>query len=112
MKRWVRREERRLFGKQQCKFCASFFPCGRSTCLRCNSVVCSSHGLARGQCPICYHGLLTGWSGNDRLCGYKGCGQPGVARGRGRKPVCAYHADHQGLPKGDWSRWEEVEDEA
>jgi len=56
------------------------------------------NGLGRGQCSICFIGLLPGWAGSDRKCSYKGCGKPAIARADGQNPNrCAEH-----LERGKW----------
>lgn len=63
--------------------------CDVSECMACGSRVCQSHGLGRGSCPVCYIGILTGWSGSNRTCGYKRCSNPAVAEVGGLvKNVC------------------------
>lgn len=93
------RKTRRIYDFSLCKLCGTAGgtcgTCGRTTCLLCGSPQCSSNGLRDGQCPICYHGLLPGWSGSDCKCTYKGCNKTAVARGRGRRPICMDHAIHQ-----------------
>jgi hypothetical protein len=99
-----------------CKYCGSFYGghkdgCPATTCLFCGARVCMSHGLGCGQCPVCYHGLLPGWSGTNCTCTYKGCKEKAVSRGRCRKPICRAHAIHQKLnPMPDLSGWESIED--
>ena len=103
----------------QCSDCGSVYgivgnghDCGSSICSLCGAVVCMSYGLAKGTCPICYHGMLSGWSHGraereyNGKCSYKHCVEKYVAYGRGRKPICKVHAIHQGIvipilpPKG------------
>ena len=48
-------------------------------CLGCGAQVCGCRGLARGQCPHCYRGLLTGYYKVGTRCGYTRCDQPAVA---------------------------------
>jgi len=49
--------------------------CGIVVCMGCGTPVCSGHGIARAQCPVCLYGRLPGWSigFGSRTCGYKGC---------------------------------------
>jgi hypothetical protein len=60
-----------------------------------------SSGMS-GRCPVCYIGYLSGWSrsyifkGGPEVCSYAHCDEPAVAEGRGRKPICRHHAEHQG----------------
>lgn len=66
------------------------------TCLWCGTPQCSGNGLGRGQCGVCYHGLLPGWSGSHagQPCSYKGCPHPAVGRFPRMGQVCAAHAEH------------------
>ncbi len=81
--RWVRKA-RRIYEFSSCHCCGTCwggYPehrCPVTTCLACGSAQCMGNGLGRGQCSICCHGLLPGWSGNPGVCGYAGCGQPAV----------------------------------
>lgn len=62
-------------------------------CLACKAQVCACRGLARGQCPECYRGLLTNYySIPPRPCGYKGCKAPAVAATPRVKFACMEHA--------------------
>lgn len=47
--------------------------------------------MGRGQCSVCYVGLLSERFSN-RKCGYKGCGQDAIAAAPRVKYVCADHA--------------------
>lgn len=76
--------------------------CRVTTCLACGSPQCMSHGLGRGQCAICYVGILVGWSGSDRRCSYKRCGERAIATS-GKRNVCARHA-HQARAVGVYGR--------
>lgn len=104
--RLVKNYNGRIFDEQQCPYCLSFV-CNRraAQCKCCHAIVCHGYGLSRGQCPVCYVGLLPGWSGDNGICCYKGCGKEAVARGRGRKFVCKTHADHQKIGVGDFKQW-------
>ena len=88
---------------QQCAACGTFYGnygqacCPVTTCKLCEAPQCMGNGMGNGQCSICFSGLLPGWSGSEGTCGYKNCGKPAVARGRGRKYVCHAHAVHQKL---------------
>lgn len=68
-----------------CQLCGTFwggFPtsvCPATTCMACGTPQCMVNGLGRGQCAMCLVGLLPGWSGTDRKCGYKGCSYKAVA---------------------------------
>lgn len=100
--RYVRRDSR-VAPSSLCTLCGTHwggYPsrvCPVTTCLACGSPQCMVNGLGRGQCSICYVGLLSGWSGNDKPCGYKGCSSRAVARvGNGaRAYVCASHLAHK-----------------
>ena len=83
-----------------------------TVCYACGAFQDMRNGLGRGACSICYTGLLAGWSGNQgRTCSYAKCTDTAVARGRGRKPICRAHADHQGtaLPSGMSARFDVVD---
>ena len=122
MTRWIQKvRPTRFKPERQCRYCSTFWGgygesgCPATLCLYCGSWQCMGNGLSRGQCPICYHGLLDGRYGSDAKCCYKGCGLIAVARGRGRKPVCRNHAEHQGLVYPDAAEkgrrgWIEVEE--
>jgi hypothetical protein len=103
--RYVRRDTR-IYEDSHCILCGSNYgiclgeprACKVMRCLACGSEQCSVNGLARGQCGICRVGLLSGWSGSDRLCNYRGCREPAVARVDGQCPVrCKGH-----LERGKW----------
>lgn len=99
MIRWVRKDAR-IYDHSLCKVCGAAGGCGRDgcgtmTCLWCGTPQCSSNGLGRGQCSVCYYGLLPGWSGGaaGQPCAYKGCADPAVVGSAPRKgKVCATHA--------------------
>ena len=127
MTRWVRKD-RRIYHDSYCLLCGANYGivqgaprrCGTSTCLACGSSQCSVNGLTRGQCGICSIGLLTGWSGTDRPCGYKGCTERAIVRADGQNPYrCRVHLE-QGKWKGYLDTriaerekyWQEVEDSA
>lgn len=98
--RFVSRD-RRIARGSHCLCCGACYgickgearACRVFTCLACGTPQCSVNGLSRGQCAICYSGLLQGWSGSraGQPCTYKGCSNPAVARGRGGKLVCHVH---------------------
>lgn len=79
----------------QCQRCQSFACDGRTVvCKGCGTEQCHNNGLGRGACSVCLYGILPGWSGSDRACGYKGCTErasfgyvPGSV-----KSVCHTHA--------------------
>lgn len=76
-------------------------------CLGCGAKVCGCHGTARGQCPVCYRGLLTNYYSFSRTCGYKGCKAPAVASSPRVGFACMAHAVERGgykppvNPEGD-----------
>ena len=73
--------------------------CARAVCLACGSPQCSVNGLSRGQCGVCYVGLLPYWSGSDCPCSYKGCTERAIARVDGQnKARCRAH-----LERGKWA---------
>lgn len=62
-------------------------------CLACGSKVCACHGTARGQCPVCYVGMLSQFYPiKGRPCGYKGCARPAVVAVPRVKGACLEHA--------------------
>lgn len=93
MTRWVRKEVLRYGG---CPHCGSLryggSACPTTTCKACGTVQCMSNGGARGTCSICLLGILDGWSGHDRACGYKGCSERAVAEAPRIHNVCSQHA--------------------
>jgi len=94
--RYVRKNAR-VYDFSLCKLCgAAGFTTGRcetTTCLYCGTVQCMSNGGGRGQCAICHHGFLPGWSGSHAgtPCSYKGCIEPAVGRFPRKGRVCASH---------------------
>lgn len=121
MKRLIRKEPYNIFDPKQCRYCGSFYgtvepgprgcrQCRPSTCLLCGSRVCMTYGLARGTCPVCYIGLLPGWSGNDCRCQRKGCTNKAAGVYRKRR-LCRDH-----IPADKWTadleQWREVDDAA
>lgn len=79
-----------------CKACGSAGAadspaCRTTACMACGSTVCRSHGLRDGTCPICFRGILPGWSGADQNCSYKNCPNKAVFR-NGAKACCSEHA--------------------
>lgn len=111
--RWVRVNQARIFEPaQQCRYCGTFWggagDCKATVCMACGASQCMGNGLGNGQCSLCYVGLLPGWSGSDGTCTYKGCGSLAVARGRGRKKICAVHAAHQKIGQPNYDGWHQV----
>jgi hypothetical protein len=94
-----------IYHDSHCLYCGANYgichgearACRISTCLACGTRQCSVNGLSRGQCSVCFHGLLEGWSGSHsgQSCAYKGCANKAVARGRGNKLCCLSHMEHQ-----------------
>ena len=104
MIRYVRKD-RRIYDFSLCKACGTAwggYPskyCPRSTCLACSTPQCLGNGLGGGTCSICYRGLLPGWSGTDKPCGYKGCGERAVSEAPRVRYVCKSHLARVGLDK-------------
>ena len=67
-------------------------------CLGCGAKVCACRGSARGQCPECYRGLLTGFYSLSvpLKCGYKGCSKAAVAATPRVGRACYAHAVEKG----------------
>ena len=101
MIRYVRKN-RRIYGFSLCKVCGAAGGCGpdgcgTAVCKACHTPQCNSNGLGHGACGICLVGILPGWSGSDRPCGYKGCGVDAVAFAPRVKRVCAAHMERSGV---------------
>ena len=64
-------------------------------CLACGTRICACYGTARGQCPVCYRGLLSNYY---RLipCGYAGCKNHAVAASPRVGFACLSHAIEKG----------------
>ncbi len=96
--RYIRRDAR-IYQFSLCMLCGAAGGCGpkgctTTTCLWCGTPQCSSNGLGRGQCAVCDHGLLPGWSGSSYApgqCGYKGCQGDVVGRFPRKGACCATH---------------------
>lgn len=95
--RYVRKDAR-VYEHSLCKRCGAAGGCDRdgcreATCLACGTTQCSSNGLGRGTCAVCFCGMLPSWSGchPGQSCSYKGCQGHAVAFGRGGKKVCREH---------------------
>lgn len=95
MELYVRKDLRRV-SADSCPNCARWSKggqaCAIATCLACGSPQCHGNGSARGSCSVCLIGVLPGWSGCDRPCGYKGCQKRGIAFAPRMGRVCAEHA--------------------
>lgn len=64
-------------------------------CLACGAQVCACHGMARGQCPVCFRGFLSNYY-KAQPCGYKGCTSHAVAAVPRVKRACLEHAVKRG----------------
>jgi hypothetical protein len=76
------------------------FACPRQAaqvCLACGTRVCACHGTARGTCPVCYRGYLSGWY-RPVACGYRGCTALAVAESPRVGRACLHHA----VTRGGW----------
>lgn len=101
--RWVRKDVR-IYDFSHCKACGVACGdakthggyCSVTTCLACGSPQCMQAGGSNGQCGICYHGLLVGWSGWKKVCGYKGCNEQAVAAVPGKRYACKEHLARRG----------------
>jgi len=74
------------------------FSCPRTTtqvCLACGAQVCACHGITRGQCPVCFRGLLSQYYKPQR-CRYKGCAAHAVAATPRVGFACLEHATERG----------------
>lgn len=116
--RYVSRD-RLVFDFSHCKLCGACYgicagepaACRVAICLACGTEQCSVNGLSRGQCAVCYSGLLEGWSGSGagQACSYKDCPNSAVARGRGRKLVCREHLIRQQPGwESSWREWRDA----
>ena len=97
MLRYVRKTAL-IYEHSYCRVCGAAGGCERDgcttmTCLWCGTPQCSSNGLGRGQCSVCLHGFLPGWSGcgPGQACAYKGCAEPAVGRFPRKGRCCAAH---------------------
>lgn len=99
--RYIRRDAR-IYAHAGCRACgtaAATGLCAVAVCAACGTPQCHGNGLARGTCAICYIGLLPGWSGYARPCGYKGCAAPAVAAEAPRVGnVCKAHLERAKYP--------------
>ena len=93
---WTRKD-RRVLHDAHCLVCGIYYGiCNGeprahtvSKCLACGTEQCWTHGLARGHCAVCYHGLLDAFRGHT--CGYAHCGRPAVAAAPRVRYVCQKH---------------------
>jgi hypothetical protein len=86
------------YGERGCHFCGTCYAdamtthaCDATTCKACGLRQCMGHGLGHGACGICLVGILGGWGGAERACGYKGCAEPAIAEAPRVRNVCASH---------------------
>jgi hypothetical protein len=97
MKTYVRKD-RRIYPDSHCLLCGTNY--GICTgehrahmpteCAACGTPQCWTNGISRGQCSVCYVGLLSRFGG--RRCGYAKCGKDAIAAAPRVKYVCADHA--------------------
>jgi hypothetical protein len=96
MARYVRKD-RRIYDFSSCGYCGTGYGtkpgCRHVECPACGSPQCHGNGSGHGTCSVCLHGMLPGWSGNDRACGYKGCTHRAIARAPRVGFVCHEHMD-------------------
>ncbi len=86
---------------EACRYCGTRYgvdtdeegrkACRATSCLGCGVRVCMSNGLGSGSCPVCYFGLLAGWSGAIGPCQRVRCDNVRVALER-RRYVCGDHS--------------------
>ena len=94
--RYVRKDAR-VYDFSLCRLCGAagftIGTCEPTTCLYCGTTQCMSNGGSRGQCAVCYHGLLPGWSASHagQPCSYKGCAEPAVGRFPRKGRCCDAH---------------------
>lgn len=78
--RWVYRDRGNSVRWSVCRFCmrAQAGDCAAVDCPLCGSRQCAGSS----ECRVCLHGMLPGvYRGPGlRICGYKGCGKPAVAK--------------------------------
>ena len=95
---WTRKD-RRIATDAHCLLCGDYYGVTQgehrahrpSKCLACGTPQCWTYGLSRGQCSVCFVGLLDAFSGHK--CGYKGCGSDAVAAAPRVGYVCLEHLD-------------------
>lgn len=68
--------------------------CPVSICQACGTPQCLYNGLGRGQCSICFVGLLDGYSA--RRCGYAGCKDRAITAMPRVGYACRMHATSKG----------------
>ena len=97
--RWAKldsmRWKRDVQGGRGCRYCLNSgqgdVDCKPATCQACGSVQCL-HAGSGGRCGVCLVGIVEGWSGWNRPCGYRGCSERAVAEAPRVRNVCAEHA--------------------
>lgn len=89
------RWKRDVHGGRGCRYCLNSgqgdVDCRLATCKACRSLQCL-HAGSGGRCGVCLVGIVEGWSGADRPCGYKGCPERAVAEAPRVRNVCTGHA--------------------
>lgn len=102
METYVRRN-RRIYDFSTCLLCGDAYGIAQgehkahrpSRCRACGTLQCWTNGLARGQCAVCYVGLLDAFA--DRTCGYAGCGKQAVAAAPRVRYACKDHLERARL---------------
>jgi hypothetical protein len=92
------RKDRRVYEDSHCLLCGTNYGiCSGehrahppTNCLACDTPQCWTNGMSRGQCSVCYVGLLPRFSRHK--CGYAKCGKDAIAAAPRVKYVCADHA--------------------
>ena len=111
--RWAKldslRWKRDVPGRGGCRYCLNCgqgdVDCQLATCKACGTVQCLHAGCG-GRCGVCLVGIVEGWSGADRPCGYKGCPNRAVAEAPRVRNVCAEHALRAGSSTRGKTVWE------
>lgn len=63
-----------------------------TVCECCGAEQPMQNGIGRGQCKVCFHGYLRGWSQRGReTCGYAGCNERAIAAAPRVGQCCAGH---------------------
>lgn len=93
------RKDRRIYPDSHCLLCGDNYGICQgehrahppTECAACGTPQCWTNGMSRGQCGVCYIGLLNKKFGSPK-CGYKGCNKDAIAAAPMVKYVCADHA--------------------
>lgn len=93
------RKDRRVYPDAHCLLCGNNYGICKgehrahppTKCAACGTPQCWTNGMSRGQCSVCYIGLLDQRFGS-RKCGYKNCGKEAIAAAPRVKYVCVDHA--------------------